>query len=207
MDSRLREHERRWRETGSPTDGVAFLVERVRVSDLTEYRLQLAADCGHVIAQQALSALGIPSLRGSVEFSRWVHLPYDKGDRVERLRACLAVASIASEVAEDVAREAERQIGIKPADASGRKRLLSDLAKWVEEFGVGNVNALPSRRALRKDSPADQAVKMLREAVNAIRSTPIGNAPECALADALTNCAEVLEESRVKEIIAASALR
>ncbi|MCW8137500.1 MAG: hypothetical protein KIT58_01180 [Planctomycetota bacterium] len=46
-DTRLRELERRWKETGSPDDEAAYLQERVRVGDLTQERLELAAYCGH----------------------------------------------------------------------------------------------------------------------------------------------------------------
>ncbi len=49
-DARLRELERRWKETGSPDDEAAYLLERVRVGDLTRERLELAAYCGHEAA-------------------------------------------------------------------------------------------------------------------------------------------------------------
>ena len=42
-DQRLRELERRWKESGSPDDEAAYLLERVRVGDLTRERLHLAA--------------------------------------------------------------------------------------------------------------------------------------------------------------------
>ena len=42
-DARLRELERRWRESGSTEDEAAYLRERVRVGDLTQERLELAA--------------------------------------------------------------------------------------------------------------------------------------------------------------------
>ena len=46
-DQKLRELERRWRESGSVEDEAAYLRERVRVGDLTQERLELAAYCGH----------------------------------------------------------------------------------------------------------------------------------------------------------------
>jgi len=45
-DSKLRELERRWRETKSVEDEAAYLRERVRVGDLTQERLELAAVAG-----------------------------------------------------------------------------------------------------------------------------------------------------------------
>ncbi len=46
-DEKLRELERRFKETGSVEDEAAWLKERVRVGDLTQERLELAAYCGH----------------------------------------------------------------------------------------------------------------------------------------------------------------
>jgi hypothetical protein len=55
-DQKLRELERRWKETGSTEDEAAYLLERVRVGDLTRERLELAAYCGHEGARKATSA-------------------------------------------------------------------------------------------------------------------------------------------------------
>lgn len=52
-DERIRELERRFKETGSVEDEAAWLKERVRVGDLTEERLSLAAYCGHKAARTA----------------------------------------------------------------------------------------------------------------------------------------------------------
>ncbi|MBX3467746.1 MAG: hypothetical protein KF878_12750 [Planctomycetes bacterium] len=53
-DAKLRELERRWRETGAVEDEAAYLLERVRVGDLTRERLELAAYCGHEGARRAV---------------------------------------------------------------------------------------------------------------------------------------------------------
>lgn len=62
-DQRLRELERKWRESGSVEDEAAYLRERVRVGDLTQERLELAAHCGHEGARSAcagkLRSLGV----------------------------------------------------------------------------------------------------------------------------------------------------
>ncbi len=60
-DERLRELERRWRETGFVEDEAAWLRERVRVGDLTQERLELAAFAGHNGAVRALTPQGPPS--------------------------------------------------------------------------------------------------------------------------------------------------
>ena len=58
-DERLRELERRWKETGSVEDEAAFLLERVRVGELTQERLELAAYCGHPASQAAVGEAGL----------------------------------------------------------------------------------------------------------------------------------------------------
>jgi hypothetical protein len=55
-DERLREAERKWRETGSVDDEARYLLERVRVGDLTEGRVRLAALSGNEGARAALGA-------------------------------------------------------------------------------------------------------------------------------------------------------
>jgi hypothetical protein len=52
-DAKLRELERRWKETGTVEDEAAYLLERVRVGDLSRERLELAAYCGHEGARRA----------------------------------------------------------------------------------------------------------------------------------------------------------
>ena len=60
-DQRLRELERKWRETGSVEDEAAYLRERVRVGDLTQERLELAAYCGHGGAKRACGCVDLPN--------------------------------------------------------------------------------------------------------------------------------------------------
>jgi len=53
-DANLRELERRWRETGSVEDEAAWLLQRLRVGELDEERLRLAAYCSHEPSRIAL---------------------------------------------------------------------------------------------------------------------------------------------------------
>ncbi|MDC3379462.1 hypothetical protein OAX78_04190 [Planctomycetota bacterium] len=62
-DERLRELERRWKETQAVEDEAAYLLERVRVGDLEQEKLELAAYCGDGAAKAALGGSGpIPTL-------------------------------------------------------------------------------------------------------------------------------------------------
>jgi len=54
-DSRLRELERRWKESGRVDDEAAYLLEKVRVGELAQEKLELAAYCYY---QPAILALG-----------------------------------------------------------------------------------------------------------------------------------------------------
>ena len=54
-DERLRELERRWKETGAVEDEAAYLLERVRSGDLTQGSLEMAAYCGHQAAAFAIT--------------------------------------------------------------------------------------------------------------------------------------------------------
>lgn len=73
-DARLRDLERRSRETGSVEDEAAYLLERVRAGTLTRERLELAAYCGHDGARRALGdtkATRIGVKRWAVGLRRW----------------------------------------------------------------------------------------------------------------------------------------
>lgn len=54
-DARLREAERRWRESGALADEAAWLRERVRAGALDDARLRLAAYVGHAASRMALA--------------------------------------------------------------------------------------------------------------------------------------------------------
>lgn len=60
-DEKLRALESRWRKTGAVEDEAAYLLERVRVGDLTLERLELAAYCGHEGARRAVGGERVSS--------------------------------------------------------------------------------------------------------------------------------------------------
>ncbi|MEZ0229062.1 MAG: hypothetical protein ACAI25_10590 [Planctomycetota bacterium] len=84
-DDRLRELERRWRESSSVADEVAFLRERLRVGGLTPEQLALAAWLGHepavlVVGQPVTAAPeelvhaleGVRITREAVDLEHWL---------------------------------------------------------------------------------------------------------------------------------------
>lgn len=54
-DSALRQAERAWRRSGAPSDEITYLAARLRTGQISRDRLDLAAYCGHVGAQQLLA--------------------------------------------------------------------------------------------------------------------------------------------------------
>ena len=96
-DEKLRELERRWKETESVEDEAAWLKERVRVGDLTQERLELAAYCGHEAAAiAAQTSFPVPAklepwLTG---FSRFDSFPALRVVSVEVVRHALRNAGV-----------------------------------------------------------------------------------------------------------------
>lgn len=74
-DAKLRELERRWRETGAVEDETAYLQERVRAGTLDDHRLALAATMGCAGARRVLGLPDHEALEDPQEIakrlSRW----------------------------------------------------------------------------------------------------------------------------------------
>lgn len=106
-DENLCELERRWKETGAVEDEAAFLLERVRVGELTQDRLELGACFG---CQAASTALG----RGPVVLSVLDGLPACSAEAA--VRVAVAAARVAlphwldKHQASPLARQAEEAI-------------------------------------------------------------------------------------------------
>lgn len=88
-DERLRELERRWRETRAADDEAAYLAERVRVGDLTSERLSLAAYVGHPAAAKAIGDGPSDTLLDPIELVEGL----ERWGRAVTVRACVAAAT------------------------------------------------------------------------------------------------------------------
>jgi hypothetical protein len=95
-DARLRELERKWKETGAVGDEAAYLLERMRVGDVTRDRLEFAAYCGHEAARRVVGGesgqSGPEQLLAGVTSKRW-----GADMTAEALRAALEVCGAAFE--------------------------------------------------------------------------------------------------------------
>lgn len=85
-DERLRELERRARETGAADDQAAWLVERLRRGRLSTRKLEAAAHCGHEGARLVVGTKGDPE--PTREWARRLAVP---GDRELTLVALTAI--------------------------------------------------------------------------------------------------------------------
>jgi hypothetical protein len=94
-DTKLRDLERRWKETGTEDDEAAYLLERLRVGDLTRERLELAVCLGYQPAIRALNVTPAHPLRVSRD-AHWGHAFRDWPDAASRIGAALASAAAAS---------------------------------------------------------------------------------------------------------------
>ena len=87
-DEKLRELERRWKETGGVEDEAAFLLERVRTGELTQERVAYAAALGHE-----------PALRTGFEVAKlpasWKEQAIAGAELLSRLEAVLWACEVA----------------------------------------------------------------------------------------------------------------
>lgn len=117
-DAKLRELERRWRETRSVEDEAAYLHEQVRAGVLSPERLELAALCGHAACLSVIQS-SEPAFQGPL--SDWTR-------RIERFgkAPCVACAVLAAScVLGQFSRW--RPSDRRPIEAVGRARL------WLSE--------------------------------------------------------------------------
>jgi len=121
-DSKLRELERRWKETGSVEDEARYLLERVRVGDLEREKLELAAYCGHEGAQSAV--VHSPSPARSVDdwvsgLRRWGH------------HAFAQVAHVAAEAVLPVWEDGERSFDDDGTEDNRPRAALAAVSEWL----------------------------------------------------------------------------
>lgn len=90
-DSRLRNLERRWRDSGSLADEAAYLLERVRAGELQRDQLELAAYCGYVAAAMAIREAAPPPPDDVVS---WVE-GFDRWGKPTYVRVAIAMADAA----------------------------------------------------------------------------------------------------------------
>lgn len=74
-DEKLRDLERRWKNTGRIEDEVAFLRERVRLGELDPARLELAAFLGHPASRLASGRSGKPDFETEDLHHGIAHMP------------------------------------------------------------------------------------------------------------------------------------
>lgn len=87
-DERLRELERRWKESAAVVDEAAYLRELLRTGVLSHDQLSLAAYCGHAAAELVLGTDAPPAPSNLVEWARGLF----KWGKEAGVRAAIAAA-------------------------------------------------------------------------------------------------------------------
>ena len=137
-DERLRELERRWKETGAVEDEAAFLLERVRAGDLTREKLETAAHyCEH---EAACLALGLPMPQHNVEVDAWLVALRDRQEGLA-LRAGIALARLVLPIWEEPYPDDPRpRLALQASEAvlagSGRGELAGRAADHANDAAV-----------------------------------------------------------------------
>jgi hypothetical protein len=136
-DDRLRELERRWRESGTPADELAWLRAALRAGSLERRRLELAAFLGHDTARAALELqphedppLGFPLYRYQGRLRTTL-------DPQEAIRVGIAAARASEhgeQAALDLLERAERWVVDPSREANAALRLPPALHRAVEEL-------------------------------------------------------------------------
>ena len=148
-DQKLRELERHWRETGSVEDEAAYLRERVRVGDLTQERLELAAYCGH---EGAMICLGLPSLESPCDGLRLAKDLAVWGPDVLLWLAVLAIESLGRDHPE-LQRSVQSMRAWLESPTPTRLAEVREMAGraaslWQEELASGNIQSAATARSL-----------------------------------------------------------
>lgn len=152
-DERLRELERRFKETGSVEDEAAWLGERVRIGDLDEKRLRLAGYLGH---PAALACLGVSQATWRTlwdeDLPGWI-FSLESFGREALVRAGLAIAHAAEEHVEEApsARTAELLAAVEAWCREPDELLASrawELSSWVLQEGFEGTSEGDARLAL-----------------------------------------------------------
>ena len=185
-DQKLRELERRWRETGSVEDEAAYLRERVRVGDLTQERLELAAYCGHEGARVAANSTAVNRdhfLLGLSQLSRELVAQAAVAVAGEALRDCptssfterlvrvlTTLATPVSQHSRDALREAVWESGavedeaflIDEAESIRSAQLTqacAEVALWSSSPHRGHREIVAQLQALQDSPPAGRALQ------------------------------------------------
>jgi len=185
-DSKLRELERRWKESGSVEDEAAYLLERVRVGDLEQEKLELAAYFGHEAARRASSGKCPPNSSAEIpdEWGAWLSAIPARECPVQqvRIRAALACARLCT--------------ALYPAPAS--KLAVSSAEDWVLCPCPQHARSARelSERALPvspEDIPFQALLPIHAAAWAAVHAARVASSSLGATAYALDDCAEALE--------------
>ena len=220
-DSRLQELKRAWEASGSVEDEAAYLRERVRVGDLTQERLELAAYCGHPAAAAILD----PKVnRGPELLGKWI-ASLQRFGRATVLQSGLAAVELAASSARgrdprlkdciDLARrvvrqypEVEQRIALEVHDADLDRGVFHNYDDAADSFALESLQHLFAAALAKADSrtpphATERAIdsRVLRAckraaeaALAAVYGVPITKRKSVVIGQAHPKMREVIEE-------------
>lgn len=182
-DPTLRELARRWRQTGAAPDEAAYLLARVRVGDLTEAALALAARLGHSAARLATdpdptleSRLDLRDvLRVALQAARSVRHVWASShdDEVEFVAEALAAAEAAVACPCPVHEEAAALAAGRAEGAAGAPVRLGYVSRSDPAFNAGKAAGAAAEAASRfaEGAPDEARAEALRALEHAAQAT------------------------------------
>jgi len=194
-DSKLRELERRWKETGSVEDEARYLLERVRVGDLEREKLALAAYCGH---EGARIALGDDAPNRPSDLEEWARGLGTWGKEI-----CVRLAIV-------VARRA--QVDETPENlATLASTAIASAEVWLEcpcDSHASTANRVAMRVVLATTNLGNEALsERLWAAAHAAYCASAEADPGASVADAVRAAAWLEDETSLASALTASALQ
>lgn len=150
-DSRIRELERKWKESGSVEDEAAYLLERVRVGDLEKEKLELAAWLGQPAAEVVVSA---PPKQAPLDYSAGPNLVEDQLDEALQLWAVPdnVIALWTAECASKALPVLEREL---PREKRPRRAV-----EAAQAYALGSANRKEVQRVCRAAKKASEKIRL-----------------------------------------------
>lgn len=197
-DERLREAERRWRESGSVEDEAGYLLERVRAGTLSQPHVEIAALCGSEAAAAISAHLAPP--RNLVDHLSLIHERSRRAllmgllSAAERLRPTWLAARPTDDAYAQTLDAAYRSLDGVPEAIDRARSILADdhLAEVMAEDGP--------------NTPHCNALELVRMALwsatlDATHDSPV---PMLAIARTLARCAPERSAREVRDLFGAS---
>lgn len=198
-DERLRELERRWIETGSVEDETAYLLERVRVGDIDNSRLTLAAYLGSPVA---IRVAGTSRENHPTDLELWIYSLHSWEKQVAVRVAIICAEVVIPIVAQALPSRANPQLLISVAKSwlqNQTKHTQSRAYEIADDMGqlVQSLGQIPpsTRYAVKTHMHAALAISAADAVTTATQASQAALAAERA--NGFVNIRQAIQESLI----------